>query len=109
MRPCGQQVRWGGQQVLVADDEGARAKFDGELTLSRAPSPSFVDHPHTLETLDSYMRHIMAMLEEMRQQRDDDHNKVIVFLNELQHNQWDILDYLGSIRMVQCHSNDCLD
>ena len=51
----------------------------------------------------------MANLEEMRQQRHNDINEVIAIMYDLQQNQWNILDFLTSLRQGQRHTNDRID
>lgn len=68
-----------------------------------------MDSPPSLNSLDMQLWNVFALFVELGQHRHEDQNKVITFMNDLQHNQWEILYRLASLRRSQRWVNDILD
>ena len=73
-------------------DGGVDAAFDNELAQDQVPSPSRVDLPRSMGSLDLQMCNVTTLLDDLEWQWHEDYNEVIAFMNDLQHNQWYILD-----------------
>lgn len=56
---------------------------EGGLARNQVPLLGLVDYPTSLASLDMQLRNIMETPKDMQQQRNDDQNKAIAFMNDL--------------------------
>lgn len=86
--PRVQRVDHRAEDVELGVDGRVKEELREELACNPTSSPGHVGLPPPFDTLESHLQHVTLLLEQLGHDLHDDCNAVIDFMNDLQHNKW---------------------